>query len=153
MVILCLIVSLLVPNLAFAAYQNPQIVSNTPQANGAVKLVFAFSGNAGEPTVQLTYLVQHTTTVQGLRNWIDETMTGLDLVRTAGTLPALQPGQTINRLASTPSVKPAVRVWAEKMEKYLRVKDAGVTAMTADLATLKADLEATYQAGYLLQIP
>ncbi len=134
-------------SISFAAYQNPTVVSNARQANGTVMITFAFAGNAGEPTVTRGYVVSQGTTATAVRNWIDDTIKELDLVRTAETLAALQIGQTVPRLARPADVPTAVRVCAEKLSDYLRVKDAGITAMAPEIAALKADIEATYVAG------
>ena len=147
-ILMCLL--LLIPSISFAAYQNPTVVSNVRQANGTVLITFAFSGNAGEPTVARGYVVSSGTTATLVRNWIDDTIKELDLVRTAETLAALQPGQTVPKLARPPDVPPAQRVCAQKLSSYLRVKDAGITAMAAELAALKADIEATYVAGCMV---
>lgn len=145
----CLLAVLLLPSISLAAYQNPTVVSNQRQANGSVMITFAFAGNAGEPTVTRGYVVSSGTTATAVRNWIDDTIKELDLVRTAETLPAIQPGQTVPRLARPADVTPANRVWLQKLATYLQVKDSGLTALAADIAALKADLEATYVTGYL----
>ena len=145
-VVACL---LLFPSLSFAAYQNPTVVSNARQSNGTVMITFAFAGNAGEPTVTRGYVVSQGTTATAVRNWIDDTIKELDLVRTAETLAALRPSQVVPRLARPADVPPAKRVWLQKLATYLQVKDAGIAAIAADVAALKADLEATYVSGYL----
>lgn len=140
---------LLFPSLSFAAYQNPTVVSNQRQANGTVLIQFAFSGNAGEPTVTRSYVVSQGTTAIAVRNWIDDTIKELDLVRTAETLPALAPDQVVPRLARVTPAKAAKQAWREKFELYLRIKDSGITAIAPYVTTLKADIEATYQEGFL----
>lgn len=137
-------------SVSHAAYQNPTIVSNERQPNGTVLILFRFTGNAGEPIVERGYVVSAGTTAPGIRNWVDDTIKELDLVRTAENLPALQPGQTITRLARTPDVTPAALVCARKLTQYLRLKDAGITAMNADLAALKANIESTYISGCMV---
>lgn len=144
-----LFVVLFLPSTVLAAYQNPTVVSNQRQSNGTVLITFAFSGNAGEPTVTRGFVVTQGTTAVGVRNWIDDTIQELDLVRTAETLPAIQPGQTVSRLARVVPARTAKQIWQEKLDRYIHVKDAGITAASAELATLKADLEATYQNGFL----
>lgn len=144
-----MIISLLMPSLGLAAYQNPTVVSNQRQSNGSVVVTFAFSGNAGEPIINRQYVVTGTTTAPAVRNWVAKMIDELDLLRTAETLPALQQGQIVPRLNPTVSAPTAQQVWFRKLARYLRVKDAGLTAIVGDLAALKADLEATYVAGYL----
>lgn len=151
MPIVLLVLMLVFPSLTWAAYQNPTVVSNARQGNGTVLMTFAFTGNAGEPTITKGYVIQQSTTATALRNWIDDTIKELDLVHTAATLAILQPGQTVPRLAKTTPAPTAKQVWRDKFQRYLLVKDAGIVAMSADIAALKADLEATYQAGFLTE--
>lgn len=140
---------MLAPSLAMAAYQNPTVISNQRQANGTVVVTFAFTGDAGEPTVTRPYTVTGLTTRNAVRTWVDETITELDRVRTAETIADLQPGQTVTRVSRVNPVKAAKQAWREKFELYLRIKDSGVAAIASYVAALKADIEATYQAGYL----
>lgn len=139
----------LLPSLALAAYQNPTVQSRQQQSSGFVKVVFQFTGNAGEVTVQRDYLVRPNSTSTHLRNWVEDTKKELDLLHTASTIPALQPGQTVPGLARVEPVLSAKEAWAEKLERYLRLKEAGITAMDSDLAALKTNLENTYQSGFL----
>lgn len=141
---------LLAPSLAMAAYQNPTVVSMERQADGGGYILFRFSGNAGEPAVTRTYVIHSATTATAVRNWVDDTLNELNLVQTAATLPALQQGQTVTRLARVTPVRAAKEVWNEKVVRYAQLKDLGIAAAASDLATLKADIEATYQAGYAL---
>lgn len=131
------------------AYTNPTIVANEPQTDGTLRLVLKFSGNAGEPDVIKDFIVKSSTTPTILRNWIDATMVELDKIRTAATIPGLQVGQTITRLAPTPATPSPKSVWQTKLNQYLQAKGYGITAADADLAAMKADLEATYQTGFL----
>jgi hypothetical protein len=140
---------LLLPAISFAAYQNPTVVTNDRQPNGTVLLTFAFTGNAGEPTVTRGYVVSSGTTVALVRSWIDDTIKELDLVRAAETLGAVQPGQTVTRLAKVTPAKAAKQAWNEDFALYLRIKDSGITALSSVIATVKARVEANWQAGYL----
>lgn len=141
---------ILLPTWSFAAYQNPTIISNDPIAGGFTRIGFLFTGNAGEPQVRKDFVINETTTAASLRNWVDDTIKQLDALRTAATLPALQVGQTITRLARTNPTPTAKQVWGGKLRRYMEVKDAGITAAASELSSLKADLEATYQAGFLV---
>lgn len=140
---------MLIPSISLAAYQNPMVKANTTLANGNVQITFEFNGNAGEPAVTRLFIVQKGTTAQELRNWVDDIIKELDLINAASKLAALQPGQTVPRLARVDPAPTAKQVWLSKFHRYISVKDAGITAIAADLATLKNDLEATYQTGYL----
>lgn len=145
---LCL---MLFPSLALAAYQNPTVLDNQPQASGFVKVTFQFTGNAGEPTRTREYLVRPGTTATLLRNWVAETRAELDLLYTASIIPALQPGQTVPALARVAPTLTAKEAWNEKHERYKRYSDSGLvsTALTADMNALKGDLESTYQSGFI----
>lgn len=140
---------IMMPTMGWAAYQNPTVDSNVRQENGTVLLMFAFSGNAGEPTVKRGYVVSQGTTATAVRNWIDDTIKELDLVRTAETLPSIQPGQTVTRLARVTPAKAAKQAWNEDFALYLRIKDSGIAALASTIATLKSRIEANWQAGYL----
>lgn len=144
----CCLLSL-TPSLAVAAYQDPTVVDRQQQPSGFVKVVFQFTGNAGEQILRREYLVRSTTTVTALRNWVDDTKKELDLLHIASTIPALQPGQTVTGATRIITIPTGKEAWAEKLERYLRLKDAGIVAMAGDLAALKADLEATYRVGFL----
>ena len=148
-IILSLVFILSFPHIAQAAYQNPTVISNDPIANGFFRLGLLFSGNAGEPDVRKEFIVNETTTAVSFRNWVDETIKQLDNLRTAATLPALQVGQTVPRLARVAPVPTAKQIWRSKLSRYLEVKDAGITAAATELAAMKDDLETTYQAGFL----
>lgn len=142
---------LVLPLPGFAAYQNPTVVSNQPQSSGFVKVVFQFTGNAGEPTREREYLVRPNTTAIHLRNWVADTRAELDLLHTASIIPSLQTGQTVTALARVIPSPTAKEVWNEKHDRYRKYKDSGLLGATyaSNLAALKADLEATYQAGFL----
>ena len=139
----------LIPAWALAAYQNPTVLENNRQADGGGVILFEFTGNAGEPTVQRRFVVQPNATVTSLRNWVDDTIAELNLLQTARTLPSLQPGQTVTRLARTTPTPTAKQVWLDKLRRYLDLKNSDITAAASAISALKADLEATYQAGYL----
>lgn len=147
---LLLIALLLMPAMAHAAYQNPIVVSNERQANGSTKLTFQFSGNAGEPVVTRVYTVIPTSTATILRNWIDATINELDLMHTAASLPALQNGQTVPRLAPVTPTRPPKSIWIEKTVTYARVCGQSYGGAVATACTaLKSDIESTYAAGFL----
>jgi hypothetical protein len=151
MVILLVLLLLCVPSVGLAAYQNPTVLKNDATGDGGAAITFQFAGNAGEPIVVKVYTVQQNSTVTALRNWVDDTIVELNLLFTAKTLPSLQPGQTVPRLARTPPVPTAKQVWLDKLERYKNFKDTplAVAGYTNAVAALKADLEATYQNGFI----
>lgn len=141
---------LLIPYVAQAAYTNPTVISNERLAVGSTKLIFRFNGDAGEPAVTREYMVGPSTTATILRNWVDATLNELNLMHTAATLPALQPGQTVPRLAPVSGTPSAAEVWQRKVSRYSRACTLGLTgAIATDCTTLKGDIETTYQAGFL----
>jgi hypothetical protein len=58
---------------------------------------------------------------------------------------------SVNLTPIVPPAPSARQVWSAKVARYLAVKDLGLTDATsvADLAALKADIEATYLTAYL----
>ena len=148
---LIVLILLLAPSMASAAYQNPTVISNERQPNGSTKLIFRFNGNAGEPAVTREFTVQPSTTATLLRNWVDTTINELDLMNTAANLASLQNGQTVPRLvpvAPAPTVRMA---WRRKADWYAQTCTNGFAGTIAtECGTLKADIEATYQAGFIL---
>lgn len=144
MLILMVLILGLVPAVSFAAYQDPTIISNDGK-----QIVFQFSGDAGEDIKTMTYVVQSSTTQKAVREWVKDTIDELNGIRSAATLPALQPGQTVARLNRTAAARAAKETWNDKLARYLYVKDSGLAASAAELAAMKTDLETTYQAGFL----
>lgn len=138
-----------------AAYlDTATILAYEQQANGAGKFIMRFTGNAGEPVVTRDYYIAPAATpalaYQALRNWVDSVLTELNLVSAAATAPAVQPGQTINRLAPNAVTPPAKSVWRGKVSMYGQVCTNGfVGSVLTACAALKSDIETTYQAGFL----
>lgn len=151
MTILLLFVLLLTPSVASAAYQNPIVIANERQANGLPKLIFQFTGNAGEPVVTRDFIVQPSSTATSVRNWVDATINELDLMHITAKLAAIQPGQTVLRLAPVTPVQTARTVWRRKADWYAQTCTHGFTGTIAtECGTLKTDIENTYQAGFIL---
>lgn len=147
--ILVFCVLMVLPSLSHAGYQNPTVISNDPIAEGDSRIRLQFAGTAGEPTIQRVLIIPDGATNQSIRNMVDQLIDQLDRKRTAATMPILQVGNTINRLAVVAPVPTAKQVWKAKLSRYMEVKDAGIVAASDELAAMKADLEATYQAGFL----
>lgn len=133
-----------------AAYQNPTVIGNERLSVGSTKLIFRFNGDAGEPAVTREYMVGPATTATILRNWVDATLNELNLMHTAATLPALQPGQTVPRLAPVVPASSAKDVWQRKAATYAQFCTHSLTgAIATDCTTLKSDIESTYAAGFM----
>lgn len=139
----------LVPSVVLAAYQNPTVLSNERQGSGSVAVLFQFTGDAGEPIAQRTFVVQQATTLKALREWVKDTIDELDAIHAAATLPTLQAGQTVTKLNRVNPAKAAREAWFDTFSTYVRMKDAGIAAMASDLAVLKTWLENNYQSGYV----
>ena len=148
---LLLFILLLAPSLASAAYtDNATILRYEQDQNGAARLIMRFMGDAGEPIVDRPYNIVATSTVPRLRNWISQVVTELNLARTAGTAPQVAPGQILTGLAPTPAVATAKSVWRDKVRIYDGICTQSFTGAVATACTaMKADIESTYQAGFL----
>lgn len=145
-----ILILLLTPALAQAAYQDPTISSYERESNGTGKLLLRFTGNAGEPVVTRAYSVTSSSTLAGLRNWVDMTISELNLTHAAASLPALQPGQTILRLTPIAPSPTAKSVWRSKTQIFGQVCGNGfIGAVATACLALKTDIESTYQAGFL----
>ena len=149
--VMLMLIVLLFPSAGFAAYNSATVVSNELKEDGRTRLVFRFTGNAGEPSVIREYFVNASSTATVLRNWVDGIINELNLMRSAATLPALQIGQTVTPLAPTaPAAPTAKQIWLGKVDRYNRFVGLGLTGTAAtDLAALLADINATYVTGYL----
>lgn len=145
-------VVLIMPSISLAEYQVPENLEKVRLSSGQTKAKFEFKGNAvGEPTVIREFVGSQVTTNQSVREWVAETIKELDQLQTVDALPALQLGAKPTPANRASAAKTAKQTWREKYAAYLAAKDSGVVAITADLATLKADIEATYQAGFLTE--
>ena len=147
-----LLTSILVvlPTLASAAYQNPTVVTNERQPNGSTRMVLQFTGNNGEPVVAREFTIVANTTATNFRNWVHSVIAELNLMHSAASLPALQPGQIVPALAPTPPTPSAKNIWRNKVFLYDQlVGKSYAGTLATDMTALKADIEATYQAGFL----
>lgn len=146
---LLILLVLLAPSGVMAAYLDPVVETVQTLPNGLSQVHVRFNGDAGEPPVQMSYLVRPGSNLRAAREWAKDVVDELDSARTAAAIPGLQPGQTIQRVARVNPVKAAKQAWREKFDLYLRIKDSGVAAIAGYITTLKADIEATYQTGFL----
>lgn len=142
---------LIVPSISLAAYQNPTVTAKSRLASGQTKTTFQFTGNAGEPTVTRDYVTSQGVTNIAVREWVADTMAELNSLQTVDGLTNLQVGATPTPANRVVAAKTAKQTWREKYATYIAAKDSVVIAIAADLATLKADIEATYQAGFLTE--
>lgn len=149
--LLIMVLVLIVPSISLAAYQNPTVTAKVRLAGGQTKTTFQFSGNAGEPTITRDYVTSQGVTNLGVLEWVADTMAELNNLQTVDGLTTLQVGATPTPANRAVAAKTAKQTWREKYAVYLAAKDSGVVAIAADLATLKADIETTYQAGFLTE--
>lgn len=148
--LLLLFILMVVPTVGQAAYNRAEIKTVNKQQNGMIRWTFEFTGNGGEEPKQREFLVMPGTTVALVRNWVDETMTELDQLYTIGNLASVQPGQVVPRLARVPSAPTAKDIWMGKVLNYDRsCTNSFVGAVATACASLKSDIESTYQAGFL----
>lgn len=151
MYVLFLVIALLIPSIGNAAYLDQGTVLRYEQdPNGAARLIVRFTGDAGEPIVDQAYTVTGGSSLQGLRRWIRANVDELNLKRTAGTAPQVAPSTVIQGLAAASPAAVAKDVWRGKVESYRQsCTNSFVGAVATACATLKADIESTYQAGHL----
>lgn len=140
----------LLPSSVQAVYTDAVVVSNEVQVDGRTLIVLRIRGDAQEPDVQLKYNVPANPTMAELRHTIGERVAELNLARTVASAPAVRPGAVIAPLTRPAAPAPtAKQIWQGKFDRYNRMNGSGIAAATAQITALKADLEATYQAGYL----
>lgn len=132
-----------------AAYQNPTVISHQILEGGALRLTMQFTGNAGEPTETRLYTVTPATSLRDIREWAGLVIDELDSYRALSALPALQIGQTITRAAvAAPNLTPKQQ-WRRAYRKCKALEASGLAgAVATERAACKANLEATYQAGF-----
>jgi hypothetical protein len=148
---LCVLFGLFaVAEISNAAYQDPVVQSAQRAPGGAVKIVFQFSGDAGEPTVTREYQLGASTTAPDVRLWVDFAIKELDSMNAVSAHPSLQLGRTVLRLAPVAPIPTAKQGWQKKYLEYQRLKDTGLIGKVAtDLAAIKTALEQDYQPGFL----
>jgi hypothetical protein len=113
-------------------------------------LILRFTGNAGEEIVDRPYYLTPSSSFVGIRNWVASTVSELNMARTAGKAPQVAPGTVINGLAASASTPSAKSAWSTKVTIYAQSCNQSFTgAVATACSTLKADIEATYQAGFL----
>ncbi len=129
-------------------YISPATVASVePDAN---RLVIRFTGDAGEPPVLLQYNVDDSATPgPDLRRWVYAMIRRLNSKR--GGITSVTQGQNITELAPAAPAGPTAKdVWLGKARRAAGFVGVGLSgAAAAALATLQADINATFQAGFL----
>lgn len=148
--LLAVLAVVLLPTVSHATYNQAVVDRNELTPYGAARLVTLFTGDDGEPQIRRDYVVNASSTMASYRQWVRAVLDELNLMRVVGVLPGLQPGQVITPLNLTPPTPTAKQVWRRKVDTYTQMQASGFTGTLAtDLSALKADIEATYQVGYL----
>jgi hypothetical protein len=132
------------------AYTTATLKSkDQPFADGRVRIIITFTGNAGEPSIDRDFILNAETTGLELRRWAINEAAGLLARKTI--VDSLTIGQSINLTPIAPPVPTAREIWEGKANRLRRAKELGLTNATAvsELTTLEADVNATYVAGYI----
>ena len=131
------------------AYSVATLVQKDPAgADGRVRIVVAFSGDAGEPPMRRERYVG-AETLADLQAWARAEAAahgGRKSIADSLTL-----GATFDLTPPAPRAPTAAEVWLSKASRLQRAKAFGLTVQKAvdDLAALEADVNATYVTGYL----
>lgn len=152
-----LVVMLTMPSLASAAYLDQgEILRYEQDQNGAARWIIRFTGTGSEPIVDRPYNIASipgTTPAQYLlllREWIRGVVNELNLARTAGVHPAVASGTILHGATASAPTPTAKSVWRGKVSIFGQACAYGFTgAIATDCTALKADIESTYQAGFL----
>lgn len=124
------------------------VVKDHPLPDGQTRITVEFTGNAGEPARRETYLVGPNDTAQTIRRWAITQAQRFGNVKTIAD--ALTVGQSVNLSPIADPAPTAEDLWRAKVSRYSRLQGLGLTGqVAADLAALKADIEATYVSAYL----
>lgn len=131
------------------AYNTATLVQKDPAGDDRrVRIVVEFSGNAGEPTVRRERYVTSADTLQSIRQWAISEAVSMGAVKTVAD--NLTVGMSVNLTPISVPAPTAEQIWRAKVSRYQAMKDLGLAGQAAtDLATLKADIEATYLSAYL----
>ena len=126
------------------------LAKDAPFDDGRVRAVVEFYGNAGEATKRIETIITKSDTVESKRLWADQQAVQFSGVKTIADQLVIGQRIAVRALAGPPAPT-AKEIWQAKVNRYLAGKDLGLTGATAvaDLAALKADIEATYLSAYL----
>ena len=145
------------PAIAHAVYTEGIVHTREIQANGTLKIIVDFFGSdPGEEIATRSYtLVPGATaqeTYQRIRQWVYGTINELNLSYLGGKVSALEPGKIIQPLAPVVPALTPKQVWQGKVNGYRAACTSGfVGSIVAACTALKADIEGTYAAGFLVE--
>jgi hypothetical protein len=149
-----LLALLLAPSLASAAYLNQgETLRYEQDQAGVARLFVRFTGDAGEEIVDVPYLLTESFSFPLLQDWIAKTVVKLNGARTAGKDTKIDPGKgkKIAGLLLSSTAPTARMVWRRKADWYAQTCTNGfIGTIATECTALKADIEATYQAGFIL---
>lgn len=151
--IIFVLVAMLLPCIAQAAYQNPTKESVQILPDGSAQVTFRFTGDAGEPTLDLVMRPEEGATLADIRRWVGRQLSTLNNKRSVERVLAGISGHLAPLPQLTPPTPPtptALQVCQQKYERYKEFSNSGLGgAFVTALASLKTDIEATC-AGELL---
>lgn len=134
-----------------AAYTAASVQGQEELGNGMVRYQIRFVGNAGEKLVVLPYeMVPAATEVltrEALERWTDGVLKRLNVSESVKG--ALIPGSTITPRAPVTPTRPAKAEWQLKARTCLAYKDHFTGPLAADVNALCADVQRSYQKGFL----
>ena len=125
-------------------YDTATLVSQSPGPDGD-HLVVEFTGPSLPPAQKTCYFAVGQTAAD-LKEWARGEAARLN--RRRGVM--LTVGQSVDLAAPTEPTPTAFDRWREKARRLVRVKELGLTNVTAvsEVNTLEAVVNATYQSGY-----
>ena len=146
--------ALLRPPPVAAAYTTATVHERQDLADGNTRVVWRFTGNAGEAPVFRDLIINGDTTPTTLRAWGIKVRDSLNNVKTVVAMPALQQGQSIDLtdIVVTPT-DPNVNAWRAKARQLAWLESlgtptgsAGGLLMQQAIATLRGEVESDYAA-------
>jgi hypothetical protein len=136
------------------AYTTATVISKDPATqDGRVHIVVAFTGDAGEPTVQRDYVLDADTTVPALRTWVRDTIALLAGRKTIAA--ALTVGQVIPPAPGDPAptaAELARRQYFANVGRLIHMQElvsaGGMLATNAEFTALQTTVKNAYLAAY-----
>lgn len=125
-------------------------VVNPIRQDGTQPIVVSFTGDAGEAPVQRDYTLDESSTNAVVRRWVADVFALLNGRKS--NVGSATVGQVIPPAAPiVPPVQTAQDVWAEKARRLARARAMGTVtgALATAITALQADIDSTYQAGFL----
>lgn len=136
-------------DITFAEYQDPTVTKNQRLAGGAFKLELQFTGNAGEPSITREYIGHSSTTLRDVREWAYLVIDELNGYQAAASLPGLQVGTVVRKVAPQAIVLTPKQQWQRDYRKCKRLEESGLAgAINEQVTACKSALAASYQAGF-----